>query len=53
MGMVIATLFILVGLGAPIAYLVYRFVFADDDDDWNDDDTQYDDTHESTNPLDW
>ena len=53
MGMVIATLFILVGLGAPIAYLVYRFVFADDDDDWSDDDTQYDDTQESTNPLDW
>lgn len=52
-GMVIAMLFILVGLGAPIAYLVYRFVFADDDDDWHDDDTQYDDTHESTSPLDW
>ena len=52
-GMVIATLFILVGLGIPIAYLVYRFVFADDDDDWHDDNTQYDDTQESTNPLDW
>ena len=52
-GMVIATLFILIGLGIPIAYVVYRFVFADDDDDWHDDDTQYDDTHESTNPLDW
>lgn len=52
-GMVIATLFILVGLGIPVAYLVYRFVFADDDDDWHDDNTQYDDTQESTNPLDW
>ena len=52
-GIVIATLFILVGLGIPIAYIVYRFVFADDDDDWHDDDTQYDNTDESTNPLDW
>ena len=52
-GMVIATLFILVGLGIPIAYIVYRFVFADDDDDdWHDDDIYYDDTSESTNPLD-
>ena len=49
-GMVIATLFILLGLGIPIAYVVYRFVFADDDDD---DDIYYDDTPESTNPLDW
>ena len=48
-GMVIAMLFILIGLGIPIAYVVYRFVFADDDDDdWHDDDT-----HESANPLDW
>ena len=52
-GMVLATLFILVGLGIPIAYIVYRFVFADDDDDdWHDDDIYYDDTPESTNPLD-
>ena len=51
-GMVIATLFILIGLGVPIAYVVYRFIFADDDNDWHDDDTQYDDTQESTNPLD-
>ena len=50
-GMVLATLFILVGLGIPIAYIVYRFVFADNDDD--DDDIYYDDTPESTNPLDW
>ena len=49
-GMVLATLFILVGLGIPIAYIVYRFVFADDDDD---DDIYYDDTPESKNPLDW
>ncbi len=52
-GMVLAMLFILVGLGIPIAYIVYRFVFADDDDDdWHDDDIYYDDTPESTNPLD-
>lgn len=50
-GMVLATLFILVGLGIPIAYIVYRFVFADNGDD--DDDIYYDDTPESTNPLDW
>ena len=48
-GMVIATLFILIGLGIPIALLVYRFIISDSDDD---DDTEYDDTHESTNPLD-
>ncbi len=51
-GMVLATLFILVGLGIPIAYLVYRFIFTDDDDNWHDDDTHYNDTQESTNPLD-
>lgn len=50
-GMVLATLFILVGLGIPIAYIVYRFVFADNNDD--DDDIYYDDTPESKNPLDW
>ena len=50
-GMVLATLFILVGLGIPIAYIVYRLVFADNGDD--DDDIYYDDTPESTNPLDW
>ncbi len=49
-GAVIATLFILLGLGIPIVYLVYRFVFADDDDD---NDIYSDDTPESTNPLDW
>ena len=52
-GMVIATLFILIGLGIPIAYVVYRFLLAENDDNWHDDDTQQDDTHKSTNPLDW
>ena len=52
-GMVIALLFILVGLGIPIVYVVYRYVFSDDDDHSPNDDTEYDDTHESTNPLDW
>ena len=48
-GMVIATLFILIGLGIPIAFLVYRFIISDSEDD---DDIEYDDTPESTNPLD-
>ncbi len=47
-GMVIVTLFILIGLGILIAFLVYRFIISDNDDDIEDDDT-----HESTNPLDW
>ena len=46
--MVIVTLFILIGLGILIAFLVYRFIISDNDDDIEDDDT-----HESTNPLDW
>ena len=52
-GMVIAILFILVGLGIPIVYAVYRYVFSDDDGHSPNDDTEYDDTHESTDPLDW
>lgn len=52
-GGIIATLFFLVGLGVPIGYLVYRFIITDDDDDLYDDETEYDDTQESTNPLDW
>lgn len=48
-GMVIAMLFILIGLGIPIAFLVYRFIISDSDDD---DDIEYDDPPESTNPLD-
>ena len=48
-GMVIATFFILIGLGIPIAFLVYRFIISDSDDD---DDTESDGTHESKNPLD-
>ena len=48
-GMVIAMLFILIGLGIPIAFLVYRFIISEPDDD---DEAEYDDPHESTNPLD-
>ena len=48
-GMVIATLFVLIGVGIPIAFLVYRFIISEPDDD---DDTEDDDPHESTNPLD-
>ena len=51
-GMVIAIFFILLGLGIPVAYIIYRFIFTNDDDDWHHDDTHYDDTQESTNPLD-
>ena len=47
--MVIATLFVLIGVGIPIAFLVYRFIISEPDDD---DDTEDDDPHESTNPLD-
>ena len=48
-GMVIATLFILIGLGIPIVFLVYRFIISEPDDD---NDAEYDDIPESTNPLD-
>ena len=48
-GMVIATLFVLIGVGIPIAFLVYRFIISEPSDD---DDTEDDDPHESTNPLD-
>lgn len=48
-GMVIAMLFILIGLGIPIAFLVYRFIISKADED---DDTEDDTPHESTNPLD-
>ena len=48
-GMVIATLFILIGVGVPIAFLVYRFIISEPDDN---DETEYDEPHESTNPLD-
>ena len=47
-GMVFATLFILIGVGVPIAFLVYRFIISEPDDDEMEDD----DPHESTNPLD-
>jgi hypothetical protein len=47
-GMVIATLFILVGIGVPIGYVLYRFILGDRDDDFPDDDyTEYDDTETS------
>ena len=57
-GMVLAVLFILIGLSIPIVYFVYRYVFSDDDDDWRDNDNNFDDSFDSTdssstNPLDW
>ena len=48
-GMVIATLFVLIGVGIPIAFLVYRFIISEPDDN---DETEVDDPPESTNPLD-
>ena len=51
-GGVLAFLFIFVIFGGALVYIIYRIVFADTDDDWPDNDTEYD-TSESTNPLDW
>ena len=47
-GSVIAIIFILVGIGAPIVYLVYRFILAERDNHWQDGDAEYEDTFDST-----
>ena len=47
-GGVIAIIFILVGIGAPIAYLVYRFILAERDEHWQNDDSEYEDAVDST-----
>ena len=47
-GGVIVMILILIGIGVPLAYAVYRFIISDTDDDWPDDDTYYDETSEST-----
>ena len=39
-GIVIATLFILIGLGVPIGYVLYRFILGEKDDDYSDDDPE-------------
>ena len=51
-GGVLAFLFLFVIFGGALVYIIYRIVFADTDDDFPDNDTEYD-TSESTNPLDW
>ena len=47
-GGVISIIFILVGIGAPIVYLVYRFILSERDDDWQNGDSEYEDTYDST-----
>ena len=47
-GKVFAVLFILIGLGILIVYVVYRFVLSDSDDDWPDEDSEYDDEDSSS-----
>ena len=52
-GVVIFTLFVLIGFGAPIAYVLYRFITGDKDDDFPDGESEYDDIGpSSTNALD-
>ena len=46
-GVVITILFILIGFGVPIGYVLYRFILGDKDDDFPDDNTEYDDTETS------
>ena len=47
-GKVFAALFIVIGLGILIVYVVYRFVLSDSDDDWPDEDSEYDDEDSSS-----
>ena len=51
-GGVLVFLFIIVVFGGAIIYIIKRIVFADNDEDFPDNDTGYDKS-ESTNPLDW
>ena len=52
-GVVIFTLFILIGFGAPIAYALYRFITGGKDDDFPDGESEYDDIGtSSTSALD-
>lgn len=56
-GSMIAIIFILVGIGAPVVYLLYRFILAEKDEYRQNGDSEYDDTYNSTdssstNPLD-
>lgn len=44
LGGVIAIIFILVGIGAPIVYLVYRFILSERDDQWENGDSEYEKT---------
>ena len=48
-GVVVATLFILVGIGVPIAYVLYRFITGDGDDDFPNGESEYDDIDTTSN----
>ena len=43
-GVIIATLFLIIGIGIPVGIYLYRVIKEDNDDDYNDDDIFYDDT---------
>ena len=47
-GSVIAIIFILVGIGAPVVYLLYRFILAEKNEHWQNGDSEHDDTYDST-----
>ena len=52
-GMFLATLFLLIGIGGPLGYLLYRVILGDDDDDdYPDDGIYYDDIDISISDLD-
>lgn len=51
-GMVLATLFLLIGLGVLIGILLYRVIFGDNDDDDPGDDIYYDDMEITIDDLD-
>ena len=47
-GSVIAIIFILVGIGAPVVYLMYRFILTEKNVHLQNGDSEYDDTYNST-----
>lgn len=51
-GMFLATLFLLIGIGGPLGYLLYRVILGDNDDDYSEDGIYYDDIDISISDLD-
>ena len=47
-GIVLATFFMLVGFGAPIAYILYRLIVGDRDSDFTNEESEYDDVDPPT-----